>query len=83
MTRAHAVSDDWRSFSASRPRHPGRRLGDVGYAVEKTAEDAAGMIETAVKRAEGVPGLLTNEIAVRGIVQTRGQFVAMVAGVGD
>lgn len=34
-----------------------------------------------VKRAEGVPGLLTSEIAVRGIVQTRGQFVAMVAGV--
>jgi Tfp pilus assembly protein PilP len=34
-----------------------------------------------VKRAEGVPGLLTGEITVRGIVQTRGQFVAMVAGV--
>ena len=34
-----------------------------------------------VKRAEGVPGLLTSEITVRGIVQTRGQFVAMIAGV--
>jgi Tfp pilus assembly protein PilP len=34
-----------------------------------------------VKRAEGVPGLMTTEITVRGIVQTRGQFVAMVAGV--
>jgi Tfp pilus assembly protein PilP len=34
-----------------------------------------------VKRAEGVPGLLTSEITVRGIVQTRGQYVAMVAGV--
>ena len=33
-----------------------------------------------VKRAEGVPGLLTAEITVRGIVQTRGAFVAMVAG---
>ena len=32
------------------------------------------------KRAEGVPGLLTAEITVRGIVQTRGAFVAMVAG---
>jgi hypothetical protein len=34
-----------------------------------------------VKRAEGVPGLLTTEITVRGIVQTRGEYVAMVAGV--
>jgi Tfp pilus assembly protein PilP len=34
-----------------------------------------------VKRAEGVPGLLTSEITVRGIVQTRGEYVAMVAGV--
>ena len=34
-----------------------------------------------VKRAEGVPGLMTSEITVRGIVQTRGEFVAMVAGV--
>lgn len=32
------------------------------------------------KRAEGVPGLLTAEITVRGIVQTRGEYVAMVAG---
>jgi Tfp pilus assembly protein PilP len=32
------------------------------------------------RRAEGVPGLLTAEIAVRGIVQTRGAYVAMVAG---
>ena len=34
-----------------------------------------------VKRAEGVPGLMTSEITVRGIVQTRGEYVAMVAGV--
>jgi Tfp pilus assembly protein PilP len=34
-----------------------------------------------VQRAEGVPGLMTSEITVRGIVQTRGEFVAMVAGV--
>ena len=32
------------------------------------------------RRAEGVPGLLTAEIVVRGIVQTRGAYVAMVAG---
>ena len=32
------------------------------------------------KRADGVPGMLTSELAVRGIVQTRGAWVAMVAG---
>ena len=32
------------------------------------------------KRAEGVPGMLTGELTVRGIVQTRGAWVAMVAG---
>jgi len=34
-----------------------------------------------VKRAEGVPGLLTGELTVRGIVQTRGVWVAMVGGI--
>ena len=34
-----------------------------------------------VKRAEGVPGLMVSEMTVRGIVQTRGAWVAMVAGV--
>jgi Tfp pilus assembly protein PilP len=32
------------------------------------------------KRADGVPGMLTGELTVRGIVQTRGAWVAMVAG---
>lgn len=32
------------------------------------------------KRAEGVPGMLTAEMTVRGIVQTRGAWVAMVSG---
>ena len=32
------------------------------------------------KRAEGVPGMLTSELTVRGIVQTRGSWVAMIAG---
>jgi Tfp pilus assembly protein PilP len=32
------------------------------------------------KRAEGVPGMLTGELTVRGIVQTRGAWVAMVSG---
>jgi Tfp pilus assembly protein PilP len=32
------------------------------------------------RRAEGVPGMLTGELTVRGILQTRGAWVAMVAG---
>lgn len=32
------------------------------------------------KRAEGVPGMLTGELTVRGILQTRGTWVAMVSG---
>jgi len=32
------------------------------------------------KRAEGVPGMLTGELTVRGIMQTRGTWVAMVSG---
>jgi len=35
---------------------------------------------SSAKRAEGVPGMLTSELAIRGIVQTRGQWVAMVSG---
>ena len=35
---------------------------------------------TTVKRAEGVPGMLTAELVIRGILQTRGSWVAMVAG---
>jgi hypothetical protein len=33
-----------------------------------------------VKRAEGVPGIFTGELVIRGIVFTRGAWVAMVAG---
>ena len=32
------------------------------------------------KRAEGVPGMLTGELTVRGIMQTRGTWVAMISG---
>ena len=35
---------------------------------------------SAAKRAEGVPGMLTGELTVRGIMQTRGAWVAMVSG---
>ena len=34
----------------------------------------------ATRRPDGVPGLTTDEIAVRGIVQSRGQWIAMIAG---
>jgi len=33
-----------------------------------------------VKRAEGVPGMFVGELTVRGIMQTRGNWVAMVSG---
>jgi len=33
-----------------------------------------------VKRAEGIPGMLVGELTVRGIMQTRGNWVAMVSG---
>jgi Tfp pilus assembly protein PilP len=33
-----------------------------------------------VRRADGAPGLLTNELTIRGIVFTRGAWVAMVSG---
>ena len=36
--------------------------------------------EATKKRAEGVPGIMTGELFVRGIVQTRGAWVAMVSG---
>lgn len=32
------------------------------------------------KRLDGVPGMLTSELTVRGILQTRGTWVAMVSG---
>lgn len=44
--------------------------GDEG----KAKDGAAG------KRADGVPGMLTAEMNVRGIMQARGAYVAMVAG---
>lgn len=36
--------------------------------------------EATKKRAEGVPGMLTDELNIRGIVLARGEWVAMVAG---
>jgi Tfp pilus assembly protein PilP len=36
--------------------------------------------EATKKRAEGVPGIMTSELTVRGVMQSRGTWVAMVAG---
>ena len=57
----------------------GRR--DPFVSLVNRGADARGPNAPPVKRLEGVPGLLTSEITVRGIVQTRGVWVAMVAGV--
>jgi len=43
--------------------------------------DRSGETEQPVKRAEGVPGMMVSEMTVRGIVQTRGAWVAMVSGI--
>jgi Tfp pilus assembly protein PilP len=48
--------------------------------VNRGAESGALADGTPVRRAEGVPGMLTSELRVRGIVQTRGVWVAMVSG---
>lgn len=48
--------------------------------VNRGVEAGARGANAAVKRAEGVPGLMTGEITVRGILQTRGTWVAMVSG---
>jgi Tfp pilus assembly protein PilP len=54
-------------------RDPFINLINRGTAGEDTGAATA-------KRAEGVPGMLTGELTVRGIVQTRGTWVAMVSG---
>jgi Tfp pilus assembly protein PilP len=58
----------------------GRR--DPFLSLVKSGNDPRGDAANArpTKRAEGVPGLLTEEIAVRGILRSRGQWIAMVAG---
>jgi Tfp pilus assembly protein PilP len=48
--------------------------------VNRGVDQAAQPGQQPVKRLDGVPGLLTAEIVVKGIVLTRGAYVAMVAG---
>jgi len=61
-------------YSPEGRRDPFLSLVDRGDD-NRTSKNAA-----TVKRAEGVPGMLTAELVIRGIVQTRGTWVAMVAG---
>jgi hypothetical protein len=56
----------------------GRRDPFVSLVARGNAGDDTGA--ATAKRAEGVPGMLTSELTVRGIVQTRGVWVAMVSG---
>ena len=57
----------------------GRR--DPFLSLVKRGADSGSTASQPVKRAEGVPGLMVSELTVRGIVQTRGVWVAMVGGV--
>lgn len=56
----------------------GRR--DPFVSLVNRGDDGKTADATSAKRAEGVPGMLTGELTVRGIVQTRGTWVAMIAG---
>ncbi len=56
----------------------GRR--DPFISLVNRGKDTSPARDASVKRAEGVPGMLTGEITVRGIMQARGAFVAMVSG---
>ena len=57
----------------------GRRdpfLSLINRGKDQSAQNGA----ATAKRPEGVPGMLTGEMTVRGIMQTRGAWVAMVSG---
>jgi Tfp pilus assembly protein PilP len=56
----------------------GRR--DPFISLVNRGRDAASKGAATKVRAEGVPGMLTGEITVRGIMQARGVWVAMVSG---
>ena len=56
----------------------GRR--DPFLSLISRGDEASSKGQAAVKRAEGVPGMLAGELTVRGIVLTRGAYVAMISG---
>lgn len=61
---------------------------NYGYSVDGRRDPFTALIsrtgvqrgETPVSRAEGLPGLTVDELVVRGILQSRGTWVAMVSG---
>ncbi len=57
----------------------GRR--DPFMSLLKRGADSSGTGNPPLKRAEGVPGIMVSEMTVRGIVRTRGVWVAMVGGI--
>jgi Tfp pilus assembly protein PilP len=56
----------------------GRR--DPFISLVNRGNEGSGTESASAKRLDGVPGMLTSELTVRGIVQTRGAWVAMVSG---
>ena len=56
----------------------GRR--DPFVSLIKRGNEGKDLGAATAKRAEGVPGMLTGELTIRGILQTRGAWVAMVTG---
>ena len=62
-------------YSAQGRRDPFISLVDRGK--DQSAQNSGA---ATAKRAEGVPGMMTGELTVRGIMQTRGAWVAMVSG---
>jgi Tfp pilus assembly protein PilP len=58
----------------------GRRDPFISLVNRGTEGGKTGADGTVVKRAEGVPGLITSEIRMRGTMQTRGVWVAMISG---
>ena len=58
----------------------GRRDPFISLVNRGKDQSAQNSGNASAKRAEGVPGMLTGELTVRGIMQTRGNWVAMVSG---
>jgi Tfp pilus assembly protein PilP len=56
----------------------GRR--DPFVSLANRGADGKGAVDPNIKRGEGVAGITTGELTVRGILQTRGTWVAMVSG---
>jgi Tfp pilus assembly protein PilP len=60
--------------------HPEGRRDPFVSLVNRGNEGKADPNAVNAKRVDGVPGLITSELTVRGILLTRGAYVAMVSG---